>query len=429
MIKTVLNTLYICILFSPAILLAGEGLDFEDYFYQKTMRMDYLHVGEKDNEEIVFDELIEEPIWGGNKVNLIDTLNLGNHFFEVFDKESNKLIYSRGFSSLFQEWQSTEEAKKYRKSFNETIIFPFPIKIVVVRFYSRDYHNVFQLVHELDIDPANYFIRKEQRHIYPNFKVHYSGNPNEKLDILILPEGYDRSEIDSFKVDCKKMKDYLFNFAPFSDYKNEINIWGIDAPSDESGADIPADTVWKKTLLDGSYYTFDSERYLMTENIKKVRDVASNAPYDQIYILVNSSKYGGGAIYNYYSMIAAKNVFSKEVFIHELAHGLAGLADEYGYDTTYQNYYKEDVEPWEPNITTLVEFDKKWKRLVAETTPVPTPEDSVYHDINGVFEGAGYVAKGVYRSTFDSIMRTLGKDEFNDVSKEALIKIIEFYLK
>lgn len=429
MIKTLFEIIFISIYFLPVHSSAGDAPVFADYFYQKTMRMDYLHVGDRDNEEIIFDELIEEPIWGGNIINLVDTLNLGNHFFKVFDKESNELIYSRGFSSLFQEWQSTEEAKQYRKSFKETIVFPFPKKNVIVEFFSRDYFNLFQLVYSHEIDPENYFIRKEQRYVYPNFKVHYSGNPNEKLDILILPEGYDRNEIDSFKVDCNKMKEYLFNFAPFSEYNNEINIWGVEAPSEESGTDIPADTIWKKTLLDGSYYTFDSERYLMTENIKKVRDVASNAPYDQIFILVNSSKYGGGAIYNYYSMTAAKNKFSKEVFIHEFAHGLAGLADEYGYDTTYQNYYKEDVEPWESNITTLVEFDKKWKHLVDESTPVPTPEDSVYHDINGVFEGAGYVAKGVYRSTFDSIMKTLGKDEFNDVSREALINVIEFYLR
>ena len=429
MIKSVKLLLFASLLLLPAVLFAEESQVFDKYFYLKTLRMDYLHLGDKDSEEIIFDELIEEPIWGGNKVNLVDTLNLGNHFFKVFDKESNKLIYSRGFSSLFQEWQSTEEAKKYKKSFNETIVFPFPKKNVVVRFYSRDYHNIFKLVYEHEIDTANYFIRHEQRQVYPNFKLHYSGNPNEKLDILFLPEGYDGSEIDSFKADSKIMTEYLFSFAPFSDYKNDINIWGIEASGDDSGVDIPADTVWKKTLLDGSYYTFDSERYLMTENIKKVRDIAANAPYDQIYILVNSEKYGGGAIYNYYSMTAAKNIFSKEVFIHELAHGLGGLADEYGYDTTYQNYYKADVEPWEPNITTLVEFEKKWEHLVADSTSIPTSEDSVNHDINGVFEGAGYVAKGVYRSTYDSIMRTLGKDEFNDVGREALIKVIEFYLK
>jgi hypothetical protein len=407
----------------------SECINFDDYFQQKTLRVDYFRLGDRQNEEIILDELIEEPTWGGNKVNLIDTLNFGNHLFKVFDIESNKLIYSRGYSSLFQEWQSTEEAKKYRKSFNETVIFPYPLKPVMVRFYSRDYYNNFKLIYEHEIDPSNYFIRKEQRYIYPKFKVHYSGDPNEKLDILILPEGYSGQEIDSFKVDCTRMKDYLFRFTPFSDYQNEINIWGIEAPSEESGADIPADSIWRKTLLDGSYYTFDSERYVMTENMRKVRDVAANAPYDQIYILVNSAKYGGGAIYNYYSMTAAKNLLSKKVFVHELAHGLAGLADEYGYDTTYQNYYKSDVEPWEPNITTLVDFESKWKYLLADTTPVPTPEDSVYYDVNGVFEGAGYVAKGVYRSTYDSIMRTLKKDEFNDVSREALIKVIEFYLK
>ena len=178
----------------------NENINFDDYFLLKTLRVDYFRFGDRDNEEIILDELIEEPVWGGNKVNLIDTLNLGNHFFKVYDLESNRLIYSRGYSSLFQEWQSTEEAKKNRKSFNETVIFPYPLKPVTVKFYSRDYYNNFKLIYEHEIDPANYFIRKEQRYSYPKFKVHFSGDPSNKLDILILPEGYTSDEIDSFKV-------------------------------------------------------------------------------------------------------------------------------------------------------------------------------------------------------------------------------------
>jgi hypothetical protein len=199
------------------------------------------------------------------------------------------------------------------------------------------------------------------------------------------------------------------------------------APSIDTGTDIPRDNVWKNTIVNSSFYTFDSERYLMTTDIKTLRDIASSVPYDQIVILVNTDKYGGGAIYNYYSLTAANNPSSANVFVHEFGHGLAGLADEYGNDPTYIDYYPSGVEPWEPNITTLVDFENKWKDLISENTPIPTPDTEDYRNVIGVFEGAGYVPNGVYRSTYDSIMRSLSEKGFNIVSQRAMEKIINFY--
>jgi hypothetical protein len=211
---------------------------------------------------------------------------------------------------------------------------------------------------------------------------------------------------------------------------NRINIWAVEAFSDESGTDIPADSVWKNTLLNSSFYTFDSERYLMTKDYKKVRDIAANAPYEQIYILVNTSKYGGGAIYNYYNVVAADNEKSRQIFIHEFGHGLAGLADEYfTSEVAYQDFYPLDVEPWEPNITTLVNFKSKWKNLVNNTISIPTPVEDAPENQIGAYEGAGYVAKGVYRSTPNSIMKSFTSDEFNEVSKKAIERVIKFYSK
>ena len=198
---------------------------------------------------------------------------------------------------------------------------------------------IFEKKFEHIIDPADYFIRKERKMVFDNFKVHYSGDASEKLDILLLPEGYSKEEADSFKTDCKIFADFLFEYSPFKEDKDKINVWGVDAASKDSGVDIPGEGIWKNTLMNSNYYTFDSERYLMTVDFQLVRDIAANAPYDQIYILANSDKYGGGAIYNFYSLTAVKNVRAKQVFIHELGHGLAGLADEYGYDNTYQEMY------------------------------------------------------------------------------------------
>ncbi len=416
------------LLFLSSILSAQ--VKFNDYFSDKTLRLDYYHAGTHDTEAIYFDRLFEEPYWGGSLVNLIDTFQYGAYLLKVSDKKGEKLLYSRGYSTLFREWQTTEESKKIAKAFPESVIFPFPKDTVIVQIFSRDSLNRYRLIFTYTVDPYNYFIRKNNEKIYPSFKVHYSGNPNKKLDIVFLPEGYTKGEMSDFKKDCNKFKNYLFRYSPFKENEKKINIWAVLAPSEQSGTDIPKDSVWKRTLLNSSYYTFDSERYLMTEDYKSVRDVAASVPYDQIYILVNSSKYGGGAIYNYYSMTAAKNKKARQIFVHEFGHGFGGLGDEY-YDSevSYQNFYNLKVEPWEPNLTTLVNFSKKWKDLVPKGVPIPTPATEKYKNVTGVFEGGGYAEKGVYRPSENSIMRSFTSDEFNEASERALQRLIDFYSK
>ncbi|MFC2136374.1 M64 family metallopeptidase [Bacteroidota bacterium] len=417
------NLILFLVVFSS--LFAQEN--FDKYFLDKTLRLDYYHYGNHETENFTFDELIEEPYWGGSKVNLVDTFEYGYYMVKVFDAESNELIYSRGYSTLFQEWQTTAEAKEIFRTYPGAVVFPFPKNKVRVEIHRRNRMNVFEKKFEYLVDPASYFIRKERKMVFDNFKVHYSGDAAERLDILLLPEGYSREEADSFKTDCNIFAQFLFEYSPFKENKDNINVWGIDACSKDSGVDIPGEHIWKNSLMNSNYYTFDSERYLMTVDFQLVRDIAANAPYDQIYILANSDKYGGGAIYNFYSLTAVKNVKAKQVFIHELGHGLAGLADEYGYDNTYQDMYPPGVEPWEVNITTLVDFESKWKKYVDTDTPIPTPADSIYMDKLGAFEGAGYVGKGVYRPTANSIMRAFDSNEFNIVCKEVLDKVIKFY--
>lgn len=404
-------------------------ISFDDYFVNKSLRIDILHTGDRTSELISLKDLIEEPYWGGSKTQLIDELIYGNYFFKVFDVESGRMIYSRGFNHLYQEWQSTEEAKTTRRSFDGTILLPYPKKTTRIELFKRDRRNNFEKIFEYVVDPNDYMIRKEGNEVHKNFKAHYSGDPSTKLDIVLLPEGYSDEEMDLFREDCKKMVEYLFSYSPFDEYKDDINIWGIDAASEESGTDIPGDSIWKKTLLNSNFYTFRSERYLMTTDYHKVRDVAANAPYDQIYIIANTEKYGGGAIYNYYSLTSAHHAVTNQIFIHEFGHGLVGLADEYGNDPTYQDYYPKDIEPWEPNITTLTDFESKWKNMVDAKTPIPTPSHEMYHQTIGAFEGGGYADEGVYRPTFDSIMRTFKSNEFNEVCKDAIRKMMSTFIK
>ncbi len=418
-----MKTIFIFLIFTFSL---NAQTNYSKYFSNKTLRLDFYHSGNSKTESITFDELIEEPFWGGSKTNLIDTFYFGNYYLKVFNK-TGKLVYSRGFSTLFKEWQSTEEAKHTNRTFTGVVTFPYPKDTVTIEIDKRDSLNVFHSKFVYVVNPKSYFIKKENRHKTKSFKVRYSGDYNKKLDIAFIAEGYKKSEMDKFKNDCDKYAAYLFEYSPFKENKNKINIWGVGAVSDSSGADIPAESVWKSTALNSSYYTFDSERYLMTIDYKTVRDYAANVPYDQIYILVNSNKYGGGAIYNFYSLGITGNKSSKKVFVHEFGHGLAGLADEYVDLSTFDNFYPKDVEPWEPNITTLVHFDKKWKNLVNPLTPIPTPASDKYKNTIGVFEGAGYVPKGVYRSTINSIMRAFNSNKFNKVSKRAIQRIIDFY--
>jgi hypothetical protein len=405
-------------------------IKFDDYFENKTLRLDYYHTGNSTDDTYSFDELIEEPYWGGSKTNLLNIFNYGKYEFVVKDEATGKEIYSRTYATLFSEWQTTDESKQTIKSFSETVVFPFPKKPVTVEFYSRDKKNELHKKFEYKVDPKNYFIKKERTFEYSNFKVHYSGDPSQKVDIVIIPDGYTKDEMNKFKNDCEKFAGYLFEASPYKENKNNFNIWAVAAPSVESGTDIPAQNIWRNTVTNSRFYTFDLERYLMTSDNKTLRHLASNAPYDQIYILVNSDKYGGGAIYNHYSVCVSDNQYSNYVFTHEFGHGFAGLGDEYyTSDVAYDNFYPLDIEPLDPNLTTLVNFESKWKDMIDNKTPIPTPATKDFEKTVGAFEGGGYVAKGVYRPLQDCSMKTKTVNNFCPVCKRAIQQMIDFYSK
>jgi hypothetical protein len=308
---------------------------------------------------------------------------------------------------------------------------PFPKKDVRIEFYSRNQKGVYDKVFEYSVDIKSYFISVEQKQVFPVYEALVAGDPAIKIDVVILPEGYTSAEMDKFKSDCDKFAAELFKFEPYTQNRDKFNIRAVLAPSAESGTDIPGENTWKNTVLNSSFYTFDSERYLMTTDNRSVRNLAANAPYDQIYILVNSSKYGGGAIYNYYSTSVNSNKSSAKIFVHEFGHGFAGLADEYDDgSTSFNDMYPLTVEPWEPNITTLVHFGTKWEKMLPIQTLVPTPFENTTPALQlGVYEGAGYVAKGLYRPTPDCLMRSFKGDKFCPVCSASVQKMIDFYTK
>ncbi|MEI8202762.1 MAG: M64 family metallopeptidase [Bacteroidota bacterium] len=404
--------------------------DFDTYFLYKTLRVDYYHTGNQKEEFYSIDEIMEEPFWGGSKTQLIDKFDFGKYKVMVFDTLENKLIYSRGFSSLFAEWIDTKEAQITTKSFQETFCLPFPKRTVRLEFYSRNKKNQWNKKFTYLIDPTNYFIKKENKFSFHSFLVSGKDKPANSLDIVIIPDGYTLAEMEKFRKDCNRFSEYLLNCNPYSNYKKSISIRAVEAPSVESGCDFPGLGIWKNTIVGSSFYTFDSERYLMTYEYKTIRSIAALVPYDEIVILVNTDHYGGGGIYNFYATCASDNLYSNYVFTHEFGHEFAGLGDEYyESDVSVQNFYPLDTEPWEPNLTTLVNFDSKWKKMLDKHTPIPTPVNDESKTKTGVFEGGGYMNKGVYRPFFDCSMKSIKYDAFCPVCKDAIIEMIEFYSK
>lgn len=411
-------------LFIPVLLTA----QYDSLFTHRSLRIDYAHAGTNLNEWLALEGMAEEAFWGGSTTNLIDTMRYGKYFFEVFDSTSRQCIYSRGFSSLFGEWQTTAEAKNISRSFSESVIMPFPKKAVQIVLYSRLFSGVWDTIFQLHINPADYFIHPVKKPKWPVFDVFGTADAAHAVDIVILPDGYTMEELGKFIDDSRRLAESLFAFEPYKQMQNRFRIRAVLAPSSESGISVPADHHWPETLLSSSFYTFDSERYCMTYDNKAVRDLAGQVPYDQIYILANTAKYGGGGIFNFYSLSASGNTLSSKIIVHEFGHAFAGLGDEY-YDssTSYNDFYNLEVEPWEPNLTTMVDFDSKWKSLMEASTPIPTPAVDSMKNVLGVYEGGGYVSHGVYRPKMDCLMHTFQGDVFCEACNTSIIKMIHFY--
>ncbi|MBW1783420.1 MAG: peptidase M64 [Deltaproteobacteria bacterium] len=398
-------------------------------FENKALRMDYLHTGSKDASSVEFLCFSAEPFWGGSKRNLIDDPLKGEYVVQVFDTADDELIYSKGFSTLFNEWQTTDEASNSTKTFYESILIPFPKQEVRLQLSRRNKEQQFHVIFETTINPFYVPIAASPRPDYNVVKILDAGDPSEYVDLVFLPEGYTRDEMDEFRQDVKRLTDAMFSWSPYEKYQGQFNIWIVEAPSEESGTDIPQDGIWKNTILNSGFDTFGIDRYLTTSDFKSVRDLASCAPYDQICIIVNHYKYGGCGIYNFYTIFTADNEMSEFLFMHEFGHGFVALADEYySSDVPYTDFFDLTVEPYQENITTLIDFKSKWEDMLDPDTPVPTPDDPAYYQTVGVFEGAGYQAKGIYRPYHDCTMKSKTINNFCPVCQRAIQRTIEGYM-
>ncbi|MCF8331882.1 MAG: IgA Peptidase M64 [Bacteroidales bacterium] len=399
-------------------------------FSQKpeALRIDYVHNGNNEKETIHIYRLIAEPYFSGNRNHDIYPFDYGNYKVEVSLKKDNELIYSYHYNSLFNEWQATKMANSESRSFQESVKIPFPEGPVNIIFYSRDKKLNWNKIYSYDIDPASNFIIKDKPKEYHTRIIYDAGNYKEKMDLLIIPDGYTKDEMVKYHKDAKRFRDYLLTCAPFDKHRGKINVWTIDVISEESGTDKPTKGQWKNTALDASFNTFGSQRYLTTYNHFALREAASCTPYDLIFILVNDTLYGGGGIFNFYSVATSDDDHADFLMVHEFGHHFGCLGDEYyTSEVAVEDYHKTNVEPYEPNLTTLVDFDTKWKDMLDNNTPIPTPDDSSHKNTIGVYEGGGYLAKGVYRPFPDCTMKSPKYDNFCPVCQRALVKMLHYY--
>ena len=403
---------------------------FDTYFAESSLRVDYVLTGNNKTTTYSLKELIHEPYWSGSKTNLIDELEFGNYIVKVFEAGSDHLLFSKGYQNLYGEWTTTTEALNITKSFEESVIVPFPKVKVDIAMYYKTWGGELKEGMRFTVTPDDYFIRDYDNLDLPVYDA-WIGNKDitKAVDIVVLPEGYTQAEMGKFIKDCDFFVRSLFGYAPYDRYRESFNIRGVMVPSAESGCTMPGDHVYKNTAMRFSFWTFDSERYCMSTDNRDIRDFAGQVPYDQIYVLVNTEKYGGGGIYNFYCSSASSNGFSSDVIIHEFGHGFAGLADEYYYAGSSDHMYNLELEPWEPNITSLVDFSGKWGDMLDKKTPVPTPREPKYEKTIGVFEGGGYEPKGMYSPHMDCLMKSFVGHDFCPVCQRAIERMILYYSK
>jgi len=417
-----------------ALLIPGKiaAQNFDDYFVDKTLRVDYIFAGDRDKQMIAVDELNVMPRWYGKRQRLSQLPVEGNGQITVRDHHSGTVIYRNSFSTLFQEWLSYPELNNTAKSFENVFLVPMPKDTVDITVDLRNNRREITTTFTHQVAPKDILIHKKGNHPTPYATLQQAADTTHCIHIAYVAEGYKPEEMPVFLKDAQDATEAIFAHEPFKSNRDKFNIVAVESPSEDSGASEPGNGIWKHTALDSHFDTFYSDRYLTTLHLKKLHDWLAGTPYEHIIVLVNSSKYGGGGILNSYNLTTCHQKWFKPVVVHEFGHSFAGLADEYAYEEEAIPMYPHDVEPWEKNITTLVDFDSKWKDMMDKKTKVPTPlskNEKVAKTKVGVFEGAGYSTKGVYRGVQDCRMRINETPEFCAVCKKALQDIIDFYTK
>lgn len=402
---------------------------FADHFADKTLRVDYIFNGNASGQAICLDGLSALPTWAGRKHHLAELPLQGNGQIVMRNAASGKTIYTTSFSSLFQEWLETDEARNVTKGFENTFLLPYPLQPVEIEITLLDPRRNVRASMKHIVHPNDVLIeQKGNSHITPHKYLLHNDSPEKCIDVAILAEGYTLQEIQTFYEDADIACKSIFDHEPFKSMKKRFNVVAVASPSTDSGVSVPRLNEWKHTAFGSHFSTFYSDRYLTTSRVKAIHDALAGIPYEHIIILANTEEYGGGGIYNSYTLTTAHHPMFRPVVVHEFGHSFGGLADEYFYDNDVMtDTYPLDIEPWEQNISTQVDFAAKWKDMLSENTPVPTPAEVSENYPTGVYEGGGYSAKGIFRPAENCRMRTNEYPAFCPVCQRAFRRIIEFY--
>lgn len=459
------------------LLLAGSVVAAEAGSAAATYRLDYFHTGGPGTEVFAVDRLREEPLpWPGHPALAADDGSSGPWRYEVRDADG-QLLQARGFASVFGEWMTTDEARDRHRTFHESVRFPAPRNLgpVHVKVYRRDAQQAFQLAWETRLDTNDVMVDRTSAPAHPLVAIETHGPPQDKLDLLLLGEGYVADECaGKFRQDADRLTAALFRHQPFARRRGDFNVWGLCPPAAASGISRPSTGVQRVTPVGASYDAFGSERYILTFDNRALREVASRAPYEALVILVNSPTYGGGGIFNAFSTVAVDSAWSEYLFVHEFGHHFAALADEYYTSPVAYAPASAVVEPWEPNVTALLDPQGlKWGNLVERATPVPTPwpkpqfealqrdiqarrsqiradrrpeaemdalfreerarvtrlfADVPHRDAVGAFQGANYDAQAYFRPQLDCIMFTRDEVPFCRVCDAAIERMIDSHV-
>jgi hypothetical protein len=389
------------------------------------VRYDFALTGNKHQTSVFHQQSKFLPFWGGNPLYLVDTLDLGIYRYRVCSLPSGNTVFLKGFSPLFWEWQGTEEALHKSRSFSQALFFPRPVNDVVIHIETRKIDNSWELIFTDTLRVDDYFTLNEAVSPIDVDTIQFFGPSAGKIDLAILAEGYMAEEMDKFIADAKRMTDYLFEAEPFATYRERFNVYAVKSTSYESGTDVAGEGIYRNTAFSSGFYTFGSPRYLSTNDMKSIYDAVDGLAWDQLFVLVNEARYGGGGFYNFLNITSSNHHLSPFVFVHEFGHGFAALADEYYTpSTSVDDFHRLDVEPWEPNITTLIDFERKWKPMVENGVPVPTPRTGEFSNRVGVFEGGGYQEKGIYSPAMSCWMKEAAAGKFCPVCQKAIERVI-----
>lgn len=465
-----MNKFISSLLLLSLIILPSRAQDFNQYFEDNTLRLDYIFAGNDSVQHIYLEHLYRQPRWAGRRARLSETFLQGNGQLTVRDHATQEVIYVWTFSTLFQEWLNEDEAKRLSRAFECSYNIPYPKAPIDVTLTLSDNHQQVCTSFTHYVDPRDILIRPigdngiEHRYIWKgqpcaadspavgndrtidHTASSDSVNLADCIDLAILAEGYTIDQMDKFYRDCERSVEALFENEPFRSLKDRFNVVAVAAPSLDAGPSVPHEGQWRNTSSLTHYDTFYSDRYLTSQDMHRIYDLLSGVPFEHIMVLVNTERYGGGGIYNQLTFSSSDHPTFKEVFVHEFGHSYGGLGDEYAYDDMDTEWYPADTEPWEPNLTTLHDFASKWADLMPSGQPIPTPLDPAVPDFRscrgdeakmsrlnactqvvGVFEGAGYQSKGCYRPAQECRMKINEVRDFCPVCARAIRRITDFY--